>query len=97
MDYLVHVTIDLPDDFDDGRSAALINAERERGSELVRSGHIRDIWRVDGAGLRNVGIWRAGNLADLNAQIASLPLFKWMTFSVTALHPHPLSHEMERP
>ena len=99
MEYLVEIVVALPEDLDEDARVALVQQERRRGSELVRDGYLRAIWRVDGAGIRNAGIWRAGDRAALDAALASLPMCAWMTAVVTPLHPHPLSqltHEMEK-
>ncbi len=98
MEYLVEIAIQLPPELDDEDRAALVQAERRRGSELVREGRIRAIWRLEGVGIRNAGIWRAENRRALDAMVASLPMFEWMTAAVTPLSPHPLTeltHETE--
>lgn len=95
MEYLVEIAIQLPRGLDEVGRAALVLAERRRGSELVRDGHIRAIWRVDGPGIRNAGIWQADDRQALDAAIASLPMAAWMTATITPLHPHPLSQLMD--
>ncbi len=95
MEYLVEIDIRLPGDLDNEARAALLRAERHRGGELVRDGHIRAIWRLDGPDIRNAGIWRAAHRAELDEAVASLPMYAWMTVAVTPLHPHPLSPSFE--
>lgn len=89
MEYLVQISVRVPTTVAPNELAALTKAERERGSELQRSGIIKRIWRVPGT-TDNVGIWSARDATDLHAAIASLPLFAFMSVTVTALAVHPL-------
>jgi muconolactone D-isomerase len=89
LKFLVRVDVELPATLSSANRAALLEAELERGRELVEAGAIRAIWRIPGA-LRNVGIWEAADATELHAWIASLPLFPYLTAEVTALAEHPL-------
>jgi muconolactone D-isomerase len=64
--------------------------ERQRGFELFAQGSIRQIWRVPGAPYRTVSIRVAPDVATLQADLESLPLFDWLTIQVTPLTPHPV-------
>jgi muconolactone D-isomerase len=46
------------------------------------------LWRLPEPG-RALGLWQAGDLAEMQAIVASLPLDPWMTTSITPLAPHP--------
>jgi muconolactone D-isomerase len=95
--FLVEIEIDFPPELRDpdcARRAELLRRELERGIELCRSGAIERIWRVPGA-LRNVGLWRAENATDLHELISSLPLYPWITCSVTPLAVHPIERQLE--
>lgn len=94
MEFLVHITVALPGDMDDGERDALLAAERRRGEELVAAGSIQAIWRIPG-GLRNVGVWEAADATELHELIASLPLYRWLTAEVTPLAVHPLSRRAD--
>lgn len=89
VDYLVQIAIALPDDWSESRRAAARADELRRGRELVEAGVIRRIWRVTGR-TANVGIWTASSLDELRAALSSLPMFPWMTITVTELGRHPL-------
>ena len=89
MEFLVRIEVDLPPDLGDERLGALIAAERERGRELVEAGHIVRIWRLPG-GVRNVGVWRAGDATELHELLMSLPTRPWFRTTVEALAVHPL-------
>jgi muconolactone D-isomerase len=91
MEYLVDFTIDIPDgtppDDVDRRS----KAEAERVAALSREGHVTRVWRPvpDDGRRRAVGLYRAGDDAELQSILETLPLYPWMTVSVRALAPHP--------
>lgn len=85
----MRIQVDLPATLPDAEVARLVRAERERGRELVAAGAIQRIWRLPG-GMRNVGVWRAGDATELHELITSLPLARWCTVTVEALATHPL-------
>jgi muconolactone D-isomerase len=64
--------------------------ERQRGFELFASGAIKQIWRIPGAPYRTVSIRLAPDVATLQADLESLPLFDWLSIRVTPLTPHPV-------
>jgi muconolactone D-isomerase len=70
--------------------ARLFALERARGFELVRSGSIKLIWRIPGAPYRTVSIRVAADVAGLQADLESLPLFHWLDIEVVPLADHPL-------
>jgi muconolactone D-isomerase len=70
--------------------ARLYREERERGFDLVRSGAIRQIWRIPGAPYRTVSIRVAPTVAQLQEDLESLPLFDWLKIEVSPLGEHPL-------
>jgi muconolactone D-isomerase len=87
--FLVEIEVRLPGNLPDSERSELLEAELERGRELVDAGVITAIWRIPGA-LRNVGIWEATDATELHEHLTSLPLFRWLTAEVTPLADHPL-------
>lgn len=65
-------------------------AERQRGFDLFAAGAIKQIWRIPGAPYRTVSIRTAPDVATLQADLESLPLFSWLIIEVTPLTPHPV-------
>jgi muconolactone delta-isomerase len=65
-------------------------AEAERAKELAAQGHLLRLWKLPGEG-RALGLWRAGDAAEMAAIVASLPLERaaWMTTVTTPLTKHP--------
>ena len=62
----------------------------EAGSakELARQGHLLRLWRLPGES-RAMGLWNAGDPAEMQAILKSLPLDPWMTVETTPLTRHP--------
>jgi muconolactone D-isomerase len=92
--FLVQIDVGLPGSLPDSERAELLDAELERGRQLVEAGAIQAIWRVPGA-LRNVGIWEAVDATELHEQLSSLPLFRWLRAEVTPLAEHPLQRFLD--
>jgi len=62
--------------------------EAERANELTGQGHLRRLWTLPGQG-RALGLWQAGDPAEMQAILRSLPLDAWMTVQTTPLSRHP--------
>jgi muconolactone delta-isomerase len=62
--------------------------EARRAEELAGQGHLLRLWKLPGHS-RALGLWNAGNPAELQAMLKSLPLDPWMTVETTPLSPHP--------
>ena len=62
--------------------------EAERAKELAGQAHLRRLWTLPGQG-RALGLWRAGDPAEMQAILRSLPLDPWMTVQTTPLSRHP--------
>ena len=62
--------------------------EAQRAKELAGQGHLLRLWKLPGES-RSLGLWSAGDPAELQAILQSLPLDPWMTDETTPLTPHP--------
>jgi muconolactone D-isomerase len=89
MEFLVHITVNLPPDLPEPRRSELVAAEQVRGRELIAEGTLVRIWRLPGR-FANVSLYRAADATALHAAITSLPLWPWMEVHVDALAVHPL-------
>jgi muconolactone delta-isomerase len=87
-EFLVTFTISIPADtpaqaVDDTKAR-----EAQRANELAGQGHLLRLWRLPGES-RALGLWNAGDPAELQAILKSLPLDSWMTDETTPLTRHP--------
>lgn len=78
----------LPPDLDAGERAALLAREKEYAQGLQRSGHWRHLWRCVGE-YANLSIFAVSGNAELHEILWGLPLFPYMTITVTPLAAHP--------
>ena len=69
--------------------------EAQRAKELAGQGHLLRLWRLPGES-RALGLWSAGDPAQLQAILTSLPLDAWMTDETTPLTPHPSDPALTR-
>lgn len=89
MEFLVHVSQDIPPDMDPDHLARLKTAERARGEELVAAGTLRRIWRILGR-RATYQLYDCEGPDELHDALSSLPLFAWMDIDVIALAGHAL-------
>lgn len=89
---LFHVRMDvkIPHDLDPIRADELKRVERERAQDLQEQGKWRHLWRVAGE-YSNVSIFDVPDAQELHDLVSTLPLFPFMTISVTPLCRHPSS------
>jgi muconolactone delta-isomerase len=62
--------------------------EAARADELAGQGYLRRLWKLPAEG-QALGLWQAGDAAELATILASLPLDAWMKVETTPLTPHP--------
>jgi len=88
MQYLVTMTTHVPV----GTSAEAVDdirqREAKRARELAGQGHLERLWVLPGQG-RALGLWRASDIGEMNAVLATLPLNDWMNVETTPLSEHP--------
>ncbi|MBC3841127.1 muconolactone delta-isomerase [Streptacidiphilus sp. 4-A2] len=88
-EFLVEITTTVPEGTDPAEVERLRVAEAVRAAELARAGHLVRLWRPVGE-LRSIGLWRAADQAELyGAGLGTLPLWPWMTATVTCVQAHP--------
>lgn len=92
MEFHVELEIELPPSMSAAERAALTEAERARGRELVAAGAIAHIWRLPGQ-IANVGIWCARDATELHELLTSLPMWPYARVRVRALARHPLTED----
>jgi muconolactone D-isomerase len=94
--FKVEMIVALPRDMAPEAADRLKAAEKEKFQELQRAGTWRHIWRVVGQ-YANVSIFDVESNQQLHDILTALPLYPFMTVTVTALCRHPSSlHDDDR-
>ena len=88
MEYLVNMTTHVPDGTPDQAVDDVRAREAAHSRELAAAGHLLRLWRLPGRS-RALGLWNAGNPAEMQAILKSLPMDPWMTVETTPLSRHP--------
>jgi muconolactone delta-isomerase len=80
-----------PADAADQRYAEAVDGESARTRELADQGHLERLWMLpnEPGTWHALGLWRAGNAAEMRTIADSLPLDPWMTTRITPLTAHP--------
>lgn len=69
--------------------------EADRARELAEQGRLLRLWALPGEGLA-LGPWWAGDAAEMDAILGSLPLQPWTLVKTTQLAPHPSDPGLRR-
>ncbi|MCV2489859.1 muconolactone Delta-isomerase [Geodermatophilus sp. YIM 151500] len=87
---LFHVRMDVavPHDIDPQERTRLVTTEKARALDLQRSGKWVHLWRVVGQ-YSNISVFEVDSGDELHEILWSLPLFPYMTITVTPLTEHP--------
>jgi len=91
VEYLVTMTIDVPDGTPEATVADTEAREADRAAILAGQGHLMRLWTLPprSGHRRTLGLWSADDATGMQAVLASLPLYNWMTIITTPLSPHP--------
>lgn len=91
MEFLVEFEIEVPDGTAESEVLDRERAEASAAAQLVERGHLVRVWTRDVPGdrARVLGLYRADSEAELKGLLAALPLFAWMSVTVTPLGSHP--------
>jgi len=90
MLFMVEMEVHVPAHLEKEAFQVLLTEEKVRAKALQENGTWRHLWRVAGQ-YSNVSIFDVESPAALHDLMLSLPLFPFMTTSVTALCRHPSS------
>lgn len=88
MLFAVRMDVDLPRDLDPAVKADTIAREKEYSQRLQRKGKWPHIWRIAGQ-YSNLSIFDVEDNGELHDLLWGLPLFEYMTVTVTPLAAHP--------
>ncbi|MGB7050409.1 MAG: muconolactone Delta-isomerase family protein [Acidimicrobiales bacterium] len=87
-EFLTRFTVAVPANTAPETVDATTEREAGRARELAGEGHLERLWTLPGKG-RALGLWQAPDIGEMNAIVASLPLYAWMSVQTTPLTPHP--------
>jgi muconolactone delta-isomerase len=91
MEFLVEFEVDVPAGTSETEVKDRERAEAVAATKLVDEGHLLRVWkRPLSTGETNVlGLYRAESETELDGLLGALPLYEWMTVTVTGLERHP--------
>jgi len=91
MEYLVEFHINVPEGTPEAEVSDREQAEAAAAARLAADGHLVRLWkRPVATGETNaLGLYRADSKTELDALLGALPLYEWMSVTVTPLERHP--------
>ena len=91
MDLLVEFHVDVPAGTSETEVKDRERAETVAATKLADDGHLLRVWmRPLLTGEANVlGLYRAETETELEGLLRALPLYEWMTVTITGLERHP--------
>ena len=94
--YAVRMDVALPPDLNPAARDDLLGREKAYSQGWQRSGHWRHIWRCSGQ-YANLSIFAVEGNTQLHEILWGLPLFPYMTISITPLTGHPSAIAVDEP
>ena len=88
MLYHVQMDVHVPRDLDPAAFDRLKAAEKAQAEALQGEGKWLHLWRIAGQ-YANISVFDVASHDELHAILSALPLFPFMTVSVTPLAQHP--------
>ena len=88
MDFLVEFEVDVPAGTPETEVKDRERAEAGAATKLADEGHLLRVWKRPGE-TTVLGLYRAESETELDGLLSALPLYEWMTITVTGLERHP--------
>jgi muconolactone D-isomerase len=91
MDFLVEFEVEVPVGASEGEVKDRERAEAVAAKQLADEGHLLRVWKrpLSTGETRALGLYRAESETELDGLLSALPLYEWMTVTVTGLEQHP--------
>jgi muconolactone D-isomerase len=91
MEFLVDMVTTVPEGTTEETVADTKRPEAARTRELAAQGRLLRLWKPPQAPgeWRTLGLFNATDEVGLRQALASMPLHRWMTVTVTPFTPHP--------
>jgi muconolactone delta-isomerase len=90
-EFLIAMTITVPERTQVQLVDDTLSREAQRAKELAGQGHLVRLWTLpeQAGSRRTLGLWRARDVAEMDAVLESLPLYGWMSVETAPLTEHP--------
>ena len=91
MDFLVDFEVEVPAGTPETEVEDRERAEAVAATKLADEGHLLRVWkrRLSTGETKVLGLYRAESEGELDGLLSALPLYEWMTITVTGLERHP--------
>ena len=91
MDFLVELEVDVPPGTSQTEVEDRERAEAVAATKLVQEGRLLRVWkrRLSTGETSVLGLYRAESETELDGLLRALPLYEWMTVTVSGLERHP--------
>jgi muconolactone delta-isomerase len=96
-EFLTTFTLAIPEGTPRPAVDDMTACEAHSARALAGQGHLLRLWRLPPGGPSALGLWRAGDAAEMQAILESLPLWSWMTVQTTPLTGHPSDPALATP
>ena len=99
MEFLVDMVTTVPEGTTGESVEDTKRREAARTRELATQGRLLRLWKPPEAPgeWRTLGLFNAADEDELRQTLASMPLHRWMTVTVTPFTPHPSDSGVGRP
>jgi muconolactone delta-isomerase len=91
MEFLVEFEVDVPAGTSETEVKDRERAEAVAATKLADEGHLLRVWKrtLSTGETHVVGLYRAESETELDGLLRALPLYDWMTITITGLERHP--------
>ncbi len=91
MEFLVEFEIVVPAGTSEAEVKHRERAEAAAATRLVEEGHLLRVWKrpLSTGETTVLGLYHAESETELHGLLGALPLYEWMTVTVTGLERHP--------
>jgi len=93
--FLLNIRTQLPGEWNAEHRSEMLEREFGVGVRLMEHRVMLRMFRVVGQ-LANFSVWQTATLEDLHAVLQTLPLFAFMSITVTPIIKHPVEEAYER-
>jgi muconolactone D-isomerase len=91
MEFLVEFEVEVPAGTSETEVEDRERAEEVAATKLAEEGHLLRVWKrpLSTGETHVLGLYRAEGETELDGLLSALPLYEWMTITVTGLDRHP--------